>query len=258
VLGFDCAGRVEALGPGAGRFAVGDLVHGQFWGDTVGRGTFAERVAIAERPSHGAMELVPKGLEPGLAAAVPTAGMTAEGALAKTGCGPGQTLVILGATGGVGVLAIQLAVRGGITVIGTARGEAGPWIQGFGASGTIDYAERPVTEALADAYPDGIDAVLDLAGTAEQVTGIAPHVRDGGTVISTAFGVTGELSSQTRITASNYQLDDKPARLEHVTAALAAGQLVIPVQDEVTLADGAAAIARHRHGGARGKTLIRI
>src|ERR1051326_5451778 len=48
VLGFDGAGRVEAVGAGAGRFAVGDLIHGEFWGDTVGRGTFAERVARSE------------------------------------------------------------------------------------------------------------------------------------------------------------------------------------------------------------------
>ena len=258
VLGFDGAGRVEAVGAGAGRFAIGNLVHGQFWGDTVGHGTFAERVAIAERPSHGAQELVPEGLKPGLAAAVPTVGMTAEGALAKTGCRPGQALLILGATGGVGVLATQLAVRAGITVIATARGEASTWIQGFGASETIDYTELPVAASLADAYPDGIDAILDLVGNAEQVTGASRHVRDAGTVISTAFGVTGELSSRNRITAANYQLDDKPARLEHVTEALTAGQLVIPIQDEVTLAGGAAAIAHHRHGGARGKTLIRI
>ena len=222
VLGFDGAGRVEAVGAGAGRFAVGDLVYGQFWGDTVGRGTFADRIAITERPSHGALELVPEGLKPGLAAAVPTARMTAEGALAKAGCRPGQALLILGATGGVGVLATQLAMRAGITVIATARGEASAWIQGFGASETIDYAERPVAAALADAYPDGIDAVLDLVGNAEQATSASQHVRDAGTVISTAFGVTDELSSQDRITAANYQLDDKPARLEHVTGALAA------------------------------------
>ena len=199
-----------------------------------------------------------EGLKPGLAAAVPTVGMTAEGALAKTGCRPGQALLILGATGGVGVLATQLAMQAGITVIATARDEASAWIQGFGASETIDYTERPVTAALANAHPDGIDAVLDVVGNAEQVTSAAQHVRDAGTVISTAFGVTDELSSQKRITAANYQLDDKPARLGHVTEALAAGQLVIPIQDEVTLAGGAAAIARHRHGGARGKTLIRI
>jgi NADPH:quinone reductase len=258
VLGFDGAGRVEALGAGAGRFAVGDLVHGQFWGEAVGCGTFAEHVAIAQRPSHGALELVPEGLQSGHAAAVPTVGMTAEGALAETGCGPGQTLVILGATGGVGVLAVQLAARAGITVIATARGGAGAWIRTFGASETIDYADGLVTAALADVHPDGIDAVLDLVGNTEQVTGAAQQVRDGGTVISTAFGVGDELSGQNRITAANYQVDDKPARMERVSEALAAGHLVIPIQDEVTLTDGVAAIARHRHGGARGKTLIRI
>lgn len=258
VLGFDGAGRVEAVGAGAGRFAVGDLVHGQFAGDTFGRGTFAERVAIAERPSSGALELVPEGLPPRLAAAVPIAGITADGALEKTGCRPGQTLLILGATGGVGVLATQLAARAGITVIASARGEAGAWIQGFGAVETIDYTQRPVAAALAGTHPDGIDAVLDLAGDAEQVTSAARHVRDGGTVISTTSGVTSELASQNRITAANCRIDDKPARLRRVTETLAAGQLVIPVQDEVVLADGVAAIARRRRGGARGKTVIRI
>jgi NADPH:quinone reductase-like Zn-dependent oxidoreductase len=93
------------------------------------------------------------------------------------------------------------------------------WIECFGASETIDYAERSVAAALADAHPDGVDAVLDLVANAEQVTSAAQHVRDGGTVISTTFGVTDELSGQNRITAANYQLDDKPARPERVTEA---------------------------------------
>jgi len=259
VLGFDGAGRVEALGPGADRFAVGDLIHGEFWGDFLGRGTFAERVAIAERPSHGALELVPEQLDVGLAAAVPTAGMAADGALEKTGCRAGQKLLILGATGGVGVLAAQLAVRAGITVIATVRGEAAAtWVKDLGEFETIDYAERPLAAALTAAHPDGIDAILDLVGIAEQVTGAAEYVRDGGTVVSTAFGVSDQLSGQDRICAANYQVDDKPGRLRRVTEAVAAGQLVIPIQDEVALRDGATAIARNRAGGARGKTLIRI
>jgi NADPH:quinone reductase-like Zn-dependent oxidoreductase len=258
VLGFDGAGRVEALGPGAGRFSVGDLVHGQFWGHVLGPGTFAEHVAIAERPSHGALAIVPDHLDLRLAAAVPTAGMAAEGALAKTAAQSGQTLLILGATGGVGVLATQLAAHAGIMVIATARGQEGGWMKGFGAHETIDYTVRPVASVLADTHPDGIDAVLDLVGDPDQVTRVAPFVRDGGTVVSTAFGVTDQLAGQNRISAINFQLDDRQARLQRVTNALATGQLVIPIQDEVALADGAAAIARQRHGGARGKTLIRV
>src|SRR4051794_31291282 len=210
VLGFDGAGRVEALGPGADRFAVGDLVHGEFWGDFLGRGTFAERVAIAERPSHGALELVPDHLDVSLAAAVPTAGMAAHGALEKTNCHAAQTLLILGATGGVGVLAAQLAVRAGITVIATVRGEAAAtWMKGLGAFETIDYTEHPIAAALAAAHPDGVDAILDLVGTAEQVSSAAESVRDGGTVVSTAFGLTDHLARQDRISAANCQINDK-------------------------------------------------
>jgi hypothetical protein len=99
--------------------------------------------------------------------------------------------------------------------------------------------------------------VLDLVGNSEQVTSAAQHVRDCGTVISIAFGVTDEPSSQDRISAANYQLDDKSIRLHRVTEALAVGELVLPVDDDVALADGAAAIACRRRGGARGKTLIR-
>jgi NADPH2:quinone reductase len=184
--------------------------------------------------------------------------MTAEGALARTGCQPGQTLLILGATGGVGLLATQLAARAGITVIATARGEAGAWIERFGAAETIDYAQHPVAEVLANTHPDGIDAVLDLVGDSDQLTNAAARVRDGWLAVSIASGVTEEVSGQNRIIATNYQLDDKPARLKRVTEALAAGQLVVPVHREVALADAAAAITDRQRGGARGKTLIRI
>jgi NADPH:quinone reductase-like Zn-dependent oxidoreductase len=101
-------------------------------------------------------------------------------------CRGGHPLLILGATGGVGVLATQLAARAGITVIATARAEAGAWIESFGASETIDYTERSVAATLAYTHPDSIDAMLDLVGNAEQVTAAVQHVRDAGTVISTA------------------------------------------------------------------------
>ncbi|HET6167530.1 MAG TPA: NADP-dependent oxidoreductase [Marmoricola sp.] len=258
ILGFDGAGRVEAVGAQATRFTVGDRVHGQFWGDALGPGTYAEHIAISEHPSHGALERTPEDLAPSLAAALPTSGMTAEGALAATRCGAGQTLLVLGAPGGVGVLATQLAARGGVRVIATARAEEAAWIVGFGAEETIDHSAAPVVATVADTHPDGIDAILDLVGSHELVTAAADLVRDGGAIVSTAFGVTDELARQGRLSATNYQLDDRPARLERVTEAVATGDLVVPVQEVVPLAAGVDAIARLRRGGARGKTIIEI
>lgn len=233
-------------------------MHGQFWGDTLGSGTYAERVAIPEAPSHGVLQRVPNGLDRRLAAAVPTAGMAAEGALERTRCRSGQTLLILGATGGVGVLATQLAARDGVRVIATARPDDRAWILALGATETVDYSAGPVAAALGYVHPEGVDAVLDLVGDREQVGSTAQLVRDDGTVISTTFGVTDELSGQSRIAASNFQLVDRSGRLRRVTDVLAAGHLLIPIQDEVALVDGASALRRLRRGGARGKTLLRI
>ncbi len=258
VLGFDGAGRVAAVGTGASRFRPGEFVHGQFWGDVLGRGTFAELVAISERPVRGALALMPHGVEMRLAAALPTAGMTAHGALAATGCRAGETLLILGATGGVGVLATQLAAQAGIGVLATARRDTESQIRDLGAAEIIDYIEQPVATALAATHPDGVDAVLDLVGNQSQLAEIATYVREGGAIVSIAFGVTDSLAEQGAFTAVNYQLDDKPSRLHQVAAMLAAGQLTVPIHEELDLAHGPAAIGSRRRGSARGKTLIRV
>lgn len=164
ILGFDGVGRIEALGAGVLRFAVGDLVHGQFWGDVLEFGTYAERLTIVERPAFGALQMVPDSVDPRLAAALPTAGMTADGALERVGCQAGQTLLILGATGGVGVLATQLAAQAGLTVIATARDDARAQVRRLGAAETIDYGTQSVDDALAASCPGGVHGVLDLVG----------------------------------------------------------------------------------------------
>jgi NADPH:quinone reductase len=134
ILGFDGAGRVEALGSSADRFAVGELVHGQIWGDALSRGTLAELVAVNEHPSRGALELVPPDLDLDLAAAVPTSGMTAVGALERTVCRPGDTVLILGATGGVGVRSRQHSPRSTATASMTSPEPISSTANGSGGS----------------------------------------------------------------------------------------------------------------------------
>jgi NADPH2:quinone reductase len=260
ILGFDGVGQVEGLGTGVQRFDVGDLIHGQFWGDVLGFGTYAERLTIVEQPAFGALQAVPEGMDPRLAAALPTAGMTADGALEQLSCRAGQTLLILGATGGVGVLATQLAAQASLTVIATARADAREQMQRLGAAETIDYGSQTVDDALATSAPGGVHAVLDLVGDPEALAAAVHHVHDGGRVTSIAYGVTEDLAAQERITATNYLLNDKPTRLRRISELLAAGCLKIPIDREVTLqqAPEAVAVAVAQRGGARGKTLIRI
>lgn len=258
ILGFDGAGRIEAVGAGVQRFTVGDLVHGQFWGDVLAFGTYAERLTIVEQPAFGALQRVPDSVDPRLAAALPTAGMTADGALEQLGCRAGETLLILGATGGVGVLATQLAVQAGLTVIATARADAREQMQRLGAAETIDYTAQMPGEAFGTSQPGGVHGVLDLVGDPEGLAVAARHLRDGGHAVSIAYGVTDELAAQERITATNYLLDDKPARLRRVSERLAARSLEIPIDREVALRQAPEAVAAARRGGARGKTLIRI
>ncbi|MEU7876083.1 NADP-dependent oxidoreductase [Dactylosporangium sp. NPDC049140] len=258
ILGFDGVGRIQALGAGVQRFAVGDLIHGQFWGDVLAFGTYAQRLTIVEQPAFGALQTVPDGVDPRLAAALPTAGMTADGALEQLGCQAGQSLLILGATGGVGVLATQLAAQTGLTVIATARADAREQIQRLGAAETIDYGTHTVDDELTTVAPGGVHGVLDLVGDPEGLAAAVRHLRDGGRVVSIASGVTDELAAQKRIIAINYVLDDKPARLRRVSERLAAGRLEVPVDREVALQQAPEAVAAARQGGARGKTLIRI
>jgi NADPH2:quinone reductase len=128
----------------------------------------------------------------------------------------------------------------------------------LGAAETIDYGTRSVSDTLRTSHPEGVHAVLDLVGDPAGLTAATRHLRDGGSVVSIANGVTDELAAQERITAINYILDDKPTRLQRVGEQLAAGRLEIPIDREISLHEAPEALTAARQGGARGKTLIRI
>jgi NADPH:quinone reductase-like Zn-dependent oxidoreductase len=114
VLGVDGAGRVVAVGEGVRGFEPGDAVHGQFLHTPLGSGTFAEYMVTPQSPDYGAMKLVPAGVSSEIAAALPTAGMTALGALEAIGLKSGQSILIVDAVGRVaqdrGVRRAQIAL----------------------------------------------------------------------------------------------------------------------------------------------------
>jgi len=172
VPGLDVAGTVVAIGSDVTRFAVGDEVFG------IARGSFAEyAVGREDKLAHK-----PSALTFAQAAAMPVSGLTALRALDAARVQAGQTVLVVGASGGVGTYAVQLAVASGATVTGVASAAKAQLVRDLGAADVIDYAHED--------FADGsrtFDVVLDIGG----VTPI-PRLRRALTRTGTLVIVGGE------------------------------------------------------------------
>ena len=193
-----------------------------------------------------------------IAAVLPTAGMTALGALDAIGLTFGQSILVVGATGGVGVFAVQLAAARGAEVIATARPDADRWIRDLGATQTVDYTAGDVAEQVRKSYPGGVDVVLDMTHDPARFADNAELVRDGGAAVSVALVATEQLLGSERITVMNFMMQDKPDLLARITAEAVAGRITVPIQQTVPLDEVPGALERSNAGGARGKTTVRI
>jgi NADPH:quinone reductase-like Zn-dependent oxidoreductase len=150
VPGFDVAGRIEAVGPNVTQLQPGDAVFG--WCD----GAFAEYVAVPE----GQLAQKPVKLTFEQAAAVPISGFAALQALRDTGgVQPGQQVVIIGASGGVGSFAVQLAKAFGADVTGVCGTKSLDMVRSIGADHVIDYTQQDFTRT-----GQRYDLILEMAG----------------------------------------------------------------------------------------------
>lgn len=151
ILGADVAGTVEAVGPGVSRFSAGDEVYGE-----LGAGAFAEFASAPE----AALSSKPANLTFEQAAAVPLAGLTALQGLRDHGAlGDGRRVLVNGASGGVGTLAVQIAAASGAEVTGVCSTRNVEMVRSLGAARVIDYTREDYS-ADRGAY----DAVFDLVG----------------------------------------------------------------------------------------------
>ncbi|MGV9799550.1 zinc-binding dehydrogenase [Mycobacterium sp. NPDC003449] len=201
IPGLECAGTVARVGPGAERWCQGDRVAA-----VTRAGSYAEYVAV---PAGACLE-IPESLDQPAAAALPEAAATAWWNLMHRGrLHAGELVLVHGAAGGVGTVAVQLARAFGAHVIGTARGaaKAGLCI-GLGCHEVIDYGGTDVFAALRQKAPDGVDIILDNQGAAtvaDNLAALAPFGRlvvvgvAGGTDAAVDLGVVmakgAELSS---------------------------------------------------------------
>ncbi|THF83578.1 NADP-dependent oxidoreductase [Deinococcus sp. KSM4-11] len=153
ILGSEVAGTVDQVGEGVTDFALGDRVAG-----FVDSGAYAE--AALARPA--ALIRIPPQLTFEQAVTLPLAAETAQRALAPLKIQSGETVVVNGAAGGVGTIAVQLLVQDGARVIGTASAANAEYVRSLGAE-PVTYGEGALDRIRALA-PQGVDAVFDVAG----------------------------------------------------------------------------------------------
>ncbi|MFH8984320.1 NADP-dependent oxidoreductase [Streptomyces varsoviensis] len=240
--GGEVAGVVDAVGEGVDQLKEGDEVLG--WPDT---GAYAE-YALA---SAAVLARKPAGLAWAHAAALPVAGDAADRVLDLLGVASGETLLIHGASGGVGTIAVQLAVARGARVIGTAGPANQEYVASLGATPLV-YGENLVERVRALA-PEGVDAVFDAAGKGALEDSITLR---GGTdrIVTTADFRAGELG----VVFAEGPQRRSAARLAELAQQAADGTLVTAVGTTYPLADAAKAQQASDAGHSRGKIVLTV
>jgi NADPH:quinone reductase len=254
ILGVDVAGTVERIGSSAERFSVGDDVFGQLLIPPLGStGTYAEYVAA---PEDSPLAHVPAGLDPAVAAAMPTVGMSGLAIVESLEPLSAKTVLIVGAGGGVGSLATQFAVVAGARVIANVRTANEERMRSYGVAETVDHTAAPLPQQVEQAHPDGIDVLVDLASDAEAFAALAALVREGGTALTTLYVANADDLDARGVTAVNFQLPASAELLQRVADALASGRIVAPPVTRISLAETPAVLSAGNGGAPDGKTVI--
>jgi len=254
VLGLEGAGFVEEIGVSGSPFERGQAVYGFFLHDYVGDGTYAE-LAPARSTQ---LAPVPPWVPMREAAAVACAGGTAMVLVQELlEVGPGDTVVVLGAAGGVGHFAVQLAAALGAEVIGVARSSNHEFVRGLGAAHVVDYRAEDVPAAVARLAPRGVDAAVDTVGGAAQAQ-LSDIVRHGGRVASCVHAAkTPDFVARDQLFQYRF-FEATPERMQRLNEHVATGRLRPRITRELPLSDVAEGHRAIDAGEVRGKIVLRI
>jgi NADPH:quinone reductase-like Zn-dependent oxidoreductase len=236
-FGHDFAGTVDEVGEGVPGFAVGDRVYGGVLGRAV-----ADYAVV--RPDAGLLFHTPSGISDVVASTLPVAGSSAAAALHAIGLRAGDTVLIGGAAGGVGVFAVQLAQLAGAKVIGTCSEGTFDFLRELGAQPVTHGAG--LADRVAALAPTGVTAATDLFGAetveAALALGVPPER------ISTIVGRPPPPGG-VRVTGGS---EAHPGALERIAEAILAGRLMVPIAATFPIDQIRAAVTlqagRHVHG----------
>jgi NADPH:quinone reductase-like Zn-dependent oxidoreductase len=256
VLGIEVAGVVAAVGAAVTRFTVGDELYG------FAKGSFAEYTLAAEAK----LALKPHNLTFEQAAAVPVSGATALQALTDAGhVEQGQAVLVIGASGGVGSFAVQIAKALGAEVTGVASTAKLDLVRSLGADHVLDYTR--------DDFADGsrhYDLILDIAGN-PTLSRLRHALTRTGTAVITGGeeggSFSGGMNRQLRALALSPLLrqrltmfiaKQRSRDLDRLTALMETGRVIPSIERTFPLHQAADAVRHLEAGHARGKVVISI
>jgi NADPH:quinone reductase-like Zn-dependent oxidoreductase len=236
VPGVEAAGVVDEVGEGVHGVQAGDPVFG------LGGATAAEHAVLrawVPKPPEVSFEV---------AAGLAVAGETAVRVLDLLGLPPGRTVVVDGASGGVGTATVQVAVSRGLGVIGTSSAANADFVRSLGALPTT-YGEGLV-DRVREIAPDGVDGAVDTAGRGS-VRDLVALTGDPGRVVTIADFGAGELGVQVSTSS-----EGAVPRLTEVAGLVRQGRLQLPVAQSYPFEQAAEAYRRSREGHVRGKLVL--
>ncbi len=252
VPGVDGAGTVVAKGSRVRRLRVGDCVYAYEFGNRQG-GFYAE-LAAADAAHVGR---VPKGLGLREAGAAAATGLTALQGIDALELRPGHTILIFGASGAVGTMAVQFAVQRGARVIATASGAAAArLVRKLGAHRVIDARHTESTDRLRTLAPDGLNGVLALAGGSE-LDRCLDVVRPRGRVVY-PNGIEPEPAKRRGFRLHAFDAIASPREFEKLNRRFRAGRIRVPIAASYPLGNAAQAHRRLDRGHVLGRMVLQV
>ncbi|MEY2537082.1 MAG: hypothetical protein QOG67_822 [Verrucomicrobiota bacterium] len=247
IPGYDIAGTVEKVGGKVGKFKVGDPVYATI---SIPRGGGYAEYALAKQ-NHVALK--PATISFVEAAGVPSVALTAWQALVdKANVQSGQTVLIHGASGGVGLFAIPIAKIRGAKVIATASTANQDFLKQLGADVAIDYKTQKFEEIAKE-----VDAIVDGVG-GDTLTRSYPIVKKGGVLVSLVGRVDQAQLDKRGIRGVSLELEPNGEQLSQIGKLIDEKKIKVIVSQTFPLADAAKAQAKAETGHARGKIVLQI
>lgn len=253
ILGLDGSGTIVAVGSSIDRLALGDRVYSYSFENPKG-GFYAEYVVVpAGKVAH-----VPATLDVTQAGAVPAIGLTAlQGVDDTLHIGADDNVVIHGASGNVGMIALQFAKLRGARVFAIASGSDGVELsRRVGADEAIDGRTDDIEAALNAFAPDGVDAVLAFAG-GKELTRCFDAVKKGGR-LAYPNGIEPEPRKRRGLRVSSYDAQSGVRQFDRLNAAISEARLQVPIAEAFSLQDVARAHERIERGHVIGKIVLNV